>query len=229
MPTLSTTRNYADNTTLTEAQLDAAFDSIETFVNTTKLGSDNLAALSVGSDQIQTSAVTTAKIAADAVTRAKIEEAERIPTGSVMAYAAATAPTGWLLCDGTAVSRTTYSTLFGVIGETHGQGDNSTTFNLPDYRGRFLRGVDGATARDPNAATRTAMNTGGNTGDNVGSIQDDEFEAHTHSEAATTPILGPANVGAGGYVVGTAGTTGSAGGSTETRPKNAYVTYIIKY
>jgi microcystin-dependent protein len=231
MPTLSTTRNYTDNTTLTEAQLDAAFDSIETFVNTTKLGDDNLAALSVGTDQIQVGAVTTSRIAGDAVTRAKIEEVERTPTGAVMAFAAASAPTGWLICDGTAVSRTTYSTLFGIIGETHGEGDNSTTFNLPDYRGRFLRGRDSATARDPNAATRTAMATGGNTGDNVGSIQDDEFEGHTHTYDIRNVVQIAS--GSGSFVSGqnysSSPATSSTGGSTETRPKNAYVTYIIKY
>lgn len=58
------------------------------------------------------------------------------PTGTVAAYVAATAPAGWLLCDGSPVSRTTYSTLFGVVGTAYGAGDGSTTFNLPDLRGR---------------------------------------------------------------------------------------------
>jgi microcystin-dependent protein len=59
-----------------------------------------------------------------------------IPTGTVSQFAGATAPTGWLICDGSAVSRTTYSTLFGVVGATYGAGDGSTTFNVPDFRGR---------------------------------------------------------------------------------------------
>ena len=62
------------------------------------------------------------------------------PTGAVQTYAAAAAPTGWLICDGSAVSRTTYADLFGVISATYGNGDGSTTFNLPDLRGRVVAG-----------------------------------------------------------------------------------------
>jgi microcystin-dependent protein len=58
------------------------------------------------------------------------------PTGSVVMFAGSAAPTGWLLCDGSAVSRTTYAALFAAIGTTYGTGDGSTTFNLPDLRGR---------------------------------------------------------------------------------------------
>jgi len=71
-------------------------------------------------------------------------EADRIndstPTGSVQGFAGNTAPTGWLLCDGSDVSRTTYEALFNIIGETFGAGDGSTTFALPDCRGRTLVG-----------------------------------------------------------------------------------------
>jgi phage-related tail fiber protein len=94
-----------------------------------------------------------------------------IPSGSLQAFAGSTAPAGWLLCDGSAVSRTIYGALFSAISTAWGYGDNSTTFNLPDLRGRFLRGRDAGIARDPDRATRTAANTGGNTGDAVGSIQ----------------------------------------------------------
>ena len=67
------------------------------------------------------------------------------PTGAVLAYAGATIPAGFLLCDGRAVSRTTYAALFGVIGTTYGSGDGTTTFNLPDLRGRVPVGVDSDT------------------------------------------------------------------------------------
>jgi len=93
------------------------------------------------------------------------------PAGAVHAFAGAAAPTGWLLCNGAAVSRATYAALFAAIASAHGSGDGSTTFNLPDYRGRIIRGVDGGIARDPDRAGRTASNAGGNTGDNVGSVQ----------------------------------------------------------
>lgn len=67
-----------------------------------------------------------------------------VPIGSVMDYAGATAPTGWLICNGAAVSRTTYSVLFALIGSTYGQGDGSTTFNVPDLRGRMSIGAGAA-------------------------------------------------------------------------------------
>jgi microcystin-dependent protein len=67
-----------------------------------------------------------------------------VPTGMICPYGAATAPTGWLLCDGAAVSRTTFAELFAVIGTTYGVGDGSTTFNVPDMRQRFPLGKTSA-------------------------------------------------------------------------------------
>lgn len=63
------------------------------------------------------------------------------PVGSVKSFAGSSTPAGTLICDGSAVSRTIYANLFSIIGTTHGAGDGSTTFNLPDYRGMMLRGV----------------------------------------------------------------------------------------
>lgn len=65
-----------------------------------------------------------------------------VPTGSVHAYAGATAPSGYLFCDGSAVSRTTYASLFSVIGVFYGVGDGSTTFNVPNLKGSVIVGVD---------------------------------------------------------------------------------------
>jgi microcystin-dependent protein len=87
---------------------------------------------------------------------------EIIPPGSVFPYAGASAPSGWLICDGSAVSRTTYAGLFAVLSTSHGSGDGSTTFNLPDYRWTFLRGmgsnisVTGSGTASSNQATFTA-------------------------------------------------------------------------
>lgn len=64
-----------------------------------------------------------------------------IPAGVTFPYVGTTAPSGYLLCDGSPVSRTTYSRLFAIIGSTYGQGDGSTTFNVPDMRGLFVRGA----------------------------------------------------------------------------------------
>ena len=63
-------------------------------------------------------------------------------TGTVFPFAGSAAPSGWLLCDGSAVSRTTYARLFGIIGTAYGAGNGTTTFNLPDLRGEFVRGLD---------------------------------------------------------------------------------------
>ena len=59
--------------------------------------------------------------------------------GMVIPYAGTSAPSGWLLCDGSAISRTTYSALFSAIGTTYGVGDGSSTFNLPNFQGRYLK------------------------------------------------------------------------------------------
>lgn len=73
--------------------------------------------------------------------RVTIEQVQT-PAGTVIQYAGNTVPTGWLACDGSAVSRATYATLFAAIGVTYGAGDGSTTFNLPDARGRAVAGLD---------------------------------------------------------------------------------------
>lgn len=167
-------------------------------------------------------------------------------TGMVFATADDQCPAGTMIADGTAVSRSTYAQLFNKIGVTHGQGDGSTTFNLPDYRGRFIRGVDGSAGRDPNDSTRTAMNTGGNTGDNVGSVQDDAFQDHDHPWTMDVGTIVNGSGGAGTSTTQVArgngtpnGTMQAAGGSltvgsngtprrsSETRPTNAYVNFCI--
>ncbi len=151
------------------------------------------------------------------------------PPGLVSAFAGAktAVPTGWILCDGSAVSRTTYAKLFAVIGTIHGEGDGSTTFNLPDYRGRFLRGVDDGAGRDSDAASRTASNSGGNTGDLVGSVQEDELNSHRHSYTS----YDTANYASGATYARRGGSGSNSGytGGSETRPKNAYVHWMIKY
>lgn len=195
-------------------------------------------------DAVQTWRITLAQIQAfllpdGGLAKAKLETAVQnalVPTGTVLAWAGGSAPAGFLSCDGSAVSRSTYSDLFTAIGVAHGYGDNSTTFNLPDYRGRFLRGTDGSAGLDPDKAGRVAMATGGNSGNNVGSVQADAFKAHGHdidrtsSDVWGTGLDTTANVGANdatGANGDQIGATKNTGGS-ETRPVNAYVGFIIK-
>ena len=195
MSLLSIQKDYKSGDILLEADLDAFIASIETFLNTTKLNNDNIAATSItGSTKLAAASVSSGKLSSNAASSDKIEASAVTlskltssllsffcPAGITMAYGGTSAPTGWLLCDGSAVSRTTYADLFTVIGETHGSGDGSTTFNLPDYRGRFLRMVDGDAGRDPNKAARTIMATGGAAGNSAGSVQADSYKAHNHS------------------------------------------------
>jgi microcystin-dependent protein len=85
-----------------------------------------------------------------------------MPPGALLAYASSTTPSGWLLCDGSAVSRTTYADLFAAISTTWGTGDGSTTFNVPDLRGQFLRGYDSratATSQDTTLISGITTNT----------------------------------------------------------------------
>lgn len=159
--------------------------------------------------------------------------------GQIIAYGGAVngsnpPPAGWLLCDGSSVSRTTYPNLFAAIQTNYGSADGAS-FNLPDLRGRFVRGTDNGAGNDPDATARTTSAAGGNTGDSVGSYQADQFASHTHSisyqNAAAQGGGGfsgttfTSNSGTGGGTIATA----SAGGSSETRGKNVYVNYLIRY
>ncbi len=106
-----------------------------------------------------------------------------VPAGCVMPYAGATAPDGWLLCHGQAVSRTTYADLFAAIGTAHGPGDGSTSFNLPDLRGRVAAGRDDMGGTDAGrliggVANRTIL--GGAGGEAVHTLTTGEMPAHSH-------------------------------------------------
>lgn len=100
-----------------------------------------------------------------------------VPTGTVSAFAGSAAPAGYLLCDGSPVNRTTYATLFGVINETYGVGDGSTTFNLPDLRGRVVAGLDSSNLRLSDPST-TINSIDGSALGNIGG-----HETHTLLEA----------------------------------------------
>ena len=91
-----------------------------------------------------------------------------VPAGALLMWGTATAPTGYLLCNGSAVSRSTYAALFAVVGTTFGSGDGSTTFNLPDYRNRFPVG----------AGTTYSANSSGGSADAI-------VVSHTHTATST--------------------------------------------
>jgi microcystin-dependent protein len=107
------------------------------------------------------------------------------PTGSIIAFAGAAAPTGYLLCDGALLSRTEYATLFGVIGVAYGAGDGSTTFKLPDLRGKFPLGK---------AVSGTGSTLGGSGGaidhDHTGPSHSHGGPSHSHAQVAHVHNLG---------------------------------------
>ena len=144
------------------------------------------------------------------------------PIGSLMPYAGTTTPAGFLLCSNVAVSRTTYADLFAVIGTTYGVGDGTTTFNVPDLRGRIIAGLDNMGGTTASRLTATTI-TGG--GDNVGEVGG--AETHTLTEAQLAEHthnmndFGVANAVSGlytsnGFVAGGAGVNASAGGRGNT-------------
>lgn len=111
------------------------------------------------------------------------------PAGTIKSFGGIMAPAGYLLCNGAAVSRATYAALYAAIGTVWGYGDNSTTFNIPDMRGRFPRGRDGGAGRDPDSASRTISATGGAAGDSVGSVQVNATKKNGLTASATAPAV----------------------------------------
>ncbi len=159
--------------------------------------------------------------------------------GDVKPWLGTSAPGGWIKCNGAAISRSLYAALFNIIGTTYGAGDGSTTFNLPDFRGEFIRGLDDGRGID--------------SGRTIGNAQSDAFSSHSHTGTSdthpghshTSPVYlyggGANNIGSSDNATGkgtmTTSTSGAhshaltinATGSTETRPRNQAALYVIKY
>ena len=148
-----------------------------------------------------------------------------IPAGAVFHFAMETCPSGYLICDGSIISRTEYSRLFNAIGTIYGSGDDTTTFQLPDLRDMFVRGK--SESRE------------------IGSHQDDAFQGHRHSATTNAQRTLSANTGHFGHtnwnqdVTASATVTvtnpitdtvnGTPRTADETRPKNIALLPCIKY
>jgi microcystin-dependent protein len=152
-----------------------------------------------------------------------------VPTGAIFAFGmTSNVPTGYLVCNGGAISRTSYASLFAAIGTTWGSGDGSTTFNLPDLRGAFLRGEGTGTINSRNKAA----------GGLVGTYQEDHFQGHGHNMRiyTGTASYGPKN-GDNNNFTNTVpirepvelDNYGPVRYGNETYPYNATVKYCIKY
>lgn len=162
-----------------------------------------------------------------------------VPTGAVVPFAKNTPPTGWLKANGAAVSRTTYAALFTAIGTTFGVGDGSTTFNLPDLRGEFVRGWDDGRGVDSGRVFGSAQGSQNLLHNHTGTA--DNAGAHQHSfttYASTTAQLASGSSSNPGTFA--AQNTSSDGthfhnlslansGGSEARPRNIALLFCIKY
>lgn len=142
---------------------------------------------------------------------------------------------GWMLADGRYLDTAAYPELFAVIGFLYGQqsgGSGILRFRLPDYRGLFLRGADAGSGMDPDAAQRMNPLGSGGADSGVGSLQCDAFQEHKHGYTVTQPAA-PSTTGnaAGTSTLSqeTSGAISPARVTTETRPKNISVNYVIKF
>ena len=178
-----------------------------------------------------------------------------MPVGTILAWGgpSSSVPAGWMVCNGKALSKTGYAALFAAIGKSWGSAGDK--FNLPDLRGRFLRGEDGGTGLDPDAKKRAPSSPGGSaTG--VGSVQEDSLQNHAHAQnphrhnyttsmagftaqsSASSPYIAISFNSLQGYATDSVSTDtlgskqyktkSSVKSGEESRPKNAAVIFIIK-
>lgn len=211
--------NILDQSTITATAI---------FNSTLSMASGKLlvAAGGITSNEIAANAVVTVGILDGAVTASKLAAGAAIPAGAVMPFAMNSVPSGWLGADGTAVSRSTYAALFAAISTLYGVGDGSTTFNLPDLRGYFVRG--------------SGTNVDGTVSGTFAAKQADAFQGHWH-EVWGTAAQGASVGGAddvqnpSGLLSSTSirtavtdGTNGTPRVASETRPKNIAMLYCIK-
>jgi microcystin-dependent protein len=171
-----------------------------------------------------------------AATKGYVDGLTGSPAGIIAPFAGTSAPSGWLACQGQAISRSTYATLFTAIGTTWGSGDGSTTFNLPDLRGVFLRGT----------GTNATGSSSGAVGPSVGTYAADTYLNHSHTatdsgHTHSTSSFGSPGLSPGGTTYNTVSGSTNTGtgyasitvatsttGGTETKPKNYGILYIIK-
>ncbi|BDW88206.1 phage tail protein [Thalassospira tepidiphila] len=154
----------------------------------------------------------------------------QVPIASIHAFATQTVPVGYMICDGSAISRVEYADLFAALGTVWGEGDGSTTFNIPDLRGEFLRGFDAGRGVDEGRV--------------FASDQGDQMQQITGSIGVVSRFNSPEGVFSYSHQPGTTDATSgindqnrllfdsanspNARVGNETRPRNVAVTYAIK-
>ena len=223
MGAVDTTYTFTATDTITSTKMNNIIDQTtltsDAIIGTTlevASGKLKVRAGNITSNELATNAVTTTAITNGSVTSEKLASGAALPAGAIMPFAMNSTPTGWLATDGTAVSRSTYANLFAAISTTYGVGDGSTTFNLPDLRGYFVRG--------------SGTNSDGTAAGTFGAKQADEFKSHTHNLWRHNGTANGSNNDATRFndFFGLGALPTEATGGTETRPKNIAMLYCIK-
>jgi microcystin-dependent protein len=218
---VNTTNTFSNNDVITSTSMnniiDETFFTSDAIVNantTLAVVAGKLKVGTITSNEMGTDAVTANALADGAVTQAKASNM-LVPAGAIMPFAMNGAPTGWLAADGASVSTSApYDLLFAAIGYTYG--GSGTSFNVPDLRGYFVRGV--------------GTNSDGTVSGTFAVKQADELKSHTHSGRVQTTLASGGSVEEGQgqpnwYYQDAIGATGG----TETRPRNIAMLYCIKF
>jgi phage-related tail fiber protein len=156
----------------------------------------------------------------------------QVPVGTVVGFAGEIPPVGWLICDGRPLSQSDFPELASVLGQMYGDGrtvggQRTGDFNIPDYRGRFLRGVDqgieGPSGSDPDTLTRIASRGAvGNTGNHVGSYQADALAPPQMTSKKDLSAIGDGGEDHKAVILTV------RNGVKETRPKNVNIYWIVR-
>jgi len=169
----------------------------------------------------------------EAYTKGDIDNGLALSAGSIITMSHSTVPNGFLECNGAELSRTTYADLYAVLGDTYGAGDGSTTFNIPDLRGEFIRGFDNGRGIDSGRAIGTAQ------GDAIRNITgsheewasrgDQQFNASGAFTHSTGTLTGLSASSSGTTTKWTFDASIVVPTASENRPRNIAMMYCIKY
>lgn len=180
------------NTVVTDADI-ASLAGAETLTNKTlALGSNTVSGTTAQFNTALTDNDFATRAGTESLTNKTLDSTSPTafnPVGSLVMFAGAAAPTGWLLCDGTAVSRATYADLFAVVDTAFGVGDGSTTFNLPDLRDRFPMGKSATKALGSTGGSDTKTLAKANLPTHVHTINHDHETQHNTSDGTSTNVI----------------------------------------
>jgi microcystin-dependent protein len=192
----------------------AVYDIIQTLATVAQLNTKaDLASPNLTGNPTATTQATSdnsTRLATTAYVKNNLAEIGQVPVGAMVDWLTTSAPAKWLICDGRAVSRTTYSALFALLGTTFGAGDGTTTFNLPDCRGRMTIGLDTTTLMGAANRISTLTVMGGNGGSATKTLTVNNMPAHNHGGVTGTPSFDYSGSGGGAGIARTSTVYGVA-------------------